>query len=89
MVFLAGLGTTLAGLPPMLWTVVHLATALAGFWFAYKFKDNAGYMWGFTLYGVGALLYTFVHMGSVDAGATHYVETVLVFVAILLFGTKK
>ena len=74
--------------PPMGWALVHLVTALVGFYFAYKLKKNAKWMWGFVLYGIGALLYMTVHLGLglIDNGTTHLVETVLVFVAVILFG---
>jgi len=84
------IGDFLYGLVPNVgWAIVHLVTALVGFYFAYKVKDNAKWMWGFVLYGIGALLYVTVHlgMGLIDNGTTHLVETVLVFVAIILFGT--
>ncbi len=70
------------------WAIVHLVTALVGFYFAYKLKDNAKWMWGFVLYGIGGLLYTTVHLnlGIIDNGTTHLVESVLVFVAIILLG---
>ena len=70
------------------WAVVHLLTALVGLYFAYKVKDNAKWMWGFVLYSIGALLYVTVHLGMslIDINTTHLVETVLVFVAIILFG---
>ena len=76
------------------WAIVHLITAVAGFYFAYKVKGNAQMMWAFVLYGIGALLYTTVHfgMGLIDTGTAHLVETVLVFVAVILIGmsaTKK
>ena len=83
------IGDLLYGLVPNVgWAIVHLVTALVGFYFAYKVKDNAKWMWGFVLYGIGALLYTTVHLnlGIIDIGTTHLVETVLVFVAIILFG---
>lgn len=71
------------------WAVIHLATALVGFYFAYKAKDSAKLMWGFVLYGIGALLYVTVHLalGLIDNGTAHLVETVLVFAAVILFGT--
>lgn len=83
------IGDLLYGLVPNVgWAIVHLITALAGFYFAYKVKDNSKWMWAFVLYGIGALLYTTVHLGLglIDNGTTHLVETVLVFVAIILFG---
>ena len=75
-------------IPPTGWAVVHLVSALVGFYFAYKVKDNAKWMWAFVLYGIGALLYTSVHLGLglIDNGTTHIVESVLVLVAIILFG---
>jgi len=74
--------------PPAGWAVAHLITALVGFYFAYKLKKNAKWMWGFVLYGIVALLYMTVHLGLglIDNGTTHLVETVLVFVAVILFG---
>ena len=71
------------------WAVVHIITALVGFYFAYKLKHHVKWMWAFVLYGIGALLYATVHLGLgiIDNGTTHLVETVLVFVAILLFGS--
>ena len=83
------LGDFLYGLVPNTgWAVIHLVTALVAFYFAYKAKDNAKWMWGFVLYGIGALLYTTVHLnlGLIDNGTTHLVESVLVFVAVVLFG---
>ena len=83
------IGDLLYGLVPNSgWAIVHLITALVGFYFAYKVKGNAKWMWGFVLYGIGALLYTTVHLGLglIDNGTTHLVETVLVFVAVILFG---
>ena len=75
--------------PPAGWAVVHLVTALVGFYFAYKVKNNPKWMWAFVLYGIGALLYTTVHLGLglIDNGTTHLVESILVFVAIILLGT--
>ena len=74
--------------PPAGWAAVHLITAIVGFYFAYKVKSNAKWMWGFVLYGIGALLYVTVHLnlGYIDNGTTHLVESVLVFVAVILFG---
>ena len=71
------------------WAALHIITALVGFYFAYKVKHHAKWMWAFVLYGIGALLYTTVHLGLglIDNGTAHLVETVLVFVAILLFGS--
>ena len=83
------IGDFLYGIVPNVgWAIVHIITALVGFYFAYKVKHNAKLMWGFVLYGIGALLYTTVHLGLgiIDNGTTHLVETVLVFVAIILFG---
>ena len=74
--------------PPAGWAVVHLVTAVVGFYFAYKVKYNAKLAWGFVLYAIGGLLYTTVHLGLglIDNGTTHLVESVLVFVAVILFG---
>ena len=76
--------------PPAGWAVVHVITALVGFYFAYKVKNNAKWMWAFALYGIGALLYATVHLGLglIDNGTAHLVETVLVFVAVLLIGNS-
>ena len=84
------IGDVLYGLVPNTgWAVIHIVTALVGFYFAYKVKRNVKWMWAFVLYGIGALLYATVHLGLgiIDIGTTHLVETVLVFVAILLFGS--
>ena len=84
------IGDVLYGLVPNTgWAVVHLVTALVGFYFASKVKHHVKWMWAFVLYGIGALLYTTVHLGLgiIDQGTAHLVETALVFVAILLFGS--
>lgn len=86
MAFLDGLGQALSAIPNPVWAVVHLVTALVAFWFAYKAKNNAKWMWAFVLYGVTGLMYTLVHYGQVNNYATHILESVLVFVAIILFG---
>lgn len=69
------------------WAVVHLITALAGLYVASKVKHNAKLVWAFVLYAISALLYTSVHfgLGIIDQGTAHLVESVLVFVAIILF----
>ena len=82
--FLAGLAPIFALLPSAGWGVVHLITALAAFWIAFKLKENSTWMWAYTLYGLTGLLYTGVHFGYVDNGATHYLESVLVFVAFVM-----
>ena len=84
------IGDLLYGLVPGTgWAVVHIVTALVGFYFASKVKHHAKRMWAFVLYGVGALLYATMHLGLgvIDNGNAHLVETILVFVAILLFGS--
>lgn len=86
MAFLDGLGQAFSAIPNSVWAVVHLVTALAAFWFAYKSKDNAKWMWAFVLYGVTGVLYTLVHFGQVNNYATHIIESVLVFVAFVLVG---
>lgn len=88
MAFLDGLGQVLSAIPNQVWAVVHLVTALVAFWFAYKAKGNAMWMWAFVLYGVTGLLYTLVHFGQVNNYATHIIESVLVFVAFILVGTS-
>ena len=85
------IGDLLYGIVPNAgWAIVHLVTALVGLYFAYKIKKNAKLMWGFVLYAIGGVLYTTVHlgMGLIDNGTAHLVESVLVFVAVLLFGTS-
>ena len=86
MAFLDGLGQALSAIPNNIWAVVHLVTALAAFWFAYKSKGNNQWMWAFVLYGVTGVLYTLVHFGQVNNYATHIIESVLVFVAFVLVG---
>ena len=83
---LEGLGAAFHKIPDQVWAAIHLVTALAAFWFAYKLKDNKNWLWAAVLYGITGVLYTFVHFGQLDAYATHILETVLVFVAFLIFG---
>ena len=86
MAFLGSLGAALGKVPNPVWAAVHLVTALVGLWFAFKAKENKLLMWGFILYAIPALLYTFVHYSLVDSYATHILESVLVFIAVILFG---
>lgn len=87
MVLLEGLGAAFRLIPDPVWAAVHLVTALTGFWFAYKLKDNKMFMLGFTLYGITGVLYTLVHFGQVDSYATHILESVLVFAGAIAVGT--
>ena len=81
-----GLGQALSAVPNNLWAVIHLVTAIVAFWFAYKLKNNAKWMWAFVLYGITGALYTLVHFGQINNYATHIIESVLVFVAFILVG---
>lgn len=86
MALLDGLGQVFSAIPNPVWAVVHIVTAVAAFWFAYKAKDNPQWMWAFVLYGITGVLYTLVHFGQVNNYATHIIESVLVFVAFILVG---
>ena len=88
MAILDGLGQALALIPNQVWAIVHLVTALVGFWFASKSKGNKNLMWAFVLYGITGVLYTLVHYGQVNNYATHILESVLVFVAFILVGVS-
>ncbi len=89
MVFLDGLGAAFKLVPDPVWAVVHLVTAIVAFYFTTKVKENKQLLWAFVLYGVTGLLFTLVHFGKADFYATHVLESVLVFVAIILFGMSK
>lgn len=88
LVYLEGLGTALGQVPGVVWEAVHLLTAIVGFWFAYKLKDNKTLMWAFVLYGLTGILNTLVHLNLLHSYAVHIVESVLVFVAVVLVGTS-
>ena len=86
MVLLEGLGNAFVAIPNPVFAVIHLVTAIAGFYFAFKMKDNAMYLWGFVLYGLTGLMYTLVHFDLLHPYAVHVLESVLVFIAILMIG---
>lgn len=88
MVYLEGLGAALGQVPDVVWEAVHLLTAVVGFWFAYRLKDNKALMWAFVLYGLTGLLNTLVHLNQLHSYAVHIIESVFVFVAVLLIGTN-
>lgn len=72
--------------PNPVWIVVHAVTVLAALYFlSSAVKKNCKELaWAFGLYAVGAVLYTLVHLGAVDNYTTHILESVLVFVAVIL-----
>ena len=83
------IGDFLYGLVPNAgWGIIHFVTVLVGLYFAYKVQKNKRFMWAFVLYGIGAILYVTAHfnLGLADIGTAHLLETVLVFVAVILFG---
>ena len=75
-----------SNIPDVAFVVIHLFTFLAGIYFATKAKGNTKVMGAFALYGFTGLMYALVHLGSIDGYFTHVIETVLVFVAIILIG---
>jgi hypothetical protein len=73
--------------PAMVWTVVHIVTALVGLYYLTKSKGGDKMLtWAFVLYIVSGVLYSLVHLNYVDSYTTHILETVFMLIAFVLIG---
>ena len=76
-----------SAVPNTVWVVVHAITALVGLYYLTKSRSDSTLMWVFILYVVSGVLFVLVHLGQVDMYTTHILESVFMFIAIILIGT--
>ena len=74
-------------IPDMGFVVIHAIAALVAL--VYLFKSKGGdkmLTWAFALLAVSSVLYTLVHLGSVDGYTVHVLESVFALVVAILVG---